>query len=649
MSSISGNNGATPDKRRRIADNPRQFRFSGLVLDVDQGILRRNKHELKLRPKSVQVLRYFLENPGRLISKAELMEQLWGQTVVTDDAVTQCIVDIRRVIDDKEQKIIRTVPRRGYRLDVPVDFGSESPEASPDTSKRYSNKLIAGGLALVLLTLIGSVLWFGFAKSPSSDVRDTAGSLAIAVLPFADMSDEGNLQYFADGIAEEILNSLAQAKQLRVIARTSSFSFRGRGASLKTIGEALNVQYVLDGSVRQSGDQVRISAQLIDVQSETPVWSASYDRQLDKLFVVQDEIADTVLTKLAITLNFERPQRYAIKPEAYGLYLQAKYRSDNADNQELGETKQLLRRSLELDAAFAPAWRELARLQWRSVSGPEAVDDIAILEAMLDRAIELDPRDPGTLAYKGWHAADVYLDMQGAARLFQRAFEVSPNDEDLARTASLFSLAVGATERAVEIAENGVRRNPLCLRCLYNLIAAYRLNGDLDKAEETARRFSTVFGGGHTSLGLILLAKGQAQDALNSFNKESYESYGIYGRVIALHTLRNYDERDTLLAELKKNPSSNPWLLINAYAWIGQEDLAFAAIARVLEQTRIQFEGKTIVWRGVNIGVALQDPMLNSLHGDDRWEAVLEQHKISEGQLAKNQLGMFAAASDAAE
>ena len=236
--------------------------FGDFALDLRRRALSRGGIEVFLRPKSFEVLCQLVQNHGTLISRQQLLDLVWGRTVVTEDSVTQCVLDVRRAIGDEHQQFVRTVPRRGYVFVAPV-VAAEADAASA-------------------------------AKSPVP--------VAIAVLPFVDMSPGHDQRYLADGIAEEILDRLARSKNLRVIARTSSFALRSPALDVPTIAAKLDVDYVLEGSVRRSGHRVRVTAQLIDAECNSHVWSSTHDRSFTDLFALQDDIATTVASGLQAVL-----------------------------------------------------------------------------------------------------------------------------------------------------------------------------------------------------------------------------------------------------------------------------------------------------------------------------------------------------------
>jgi TolB-like protein/DNA-binding winged helix-turn-helix (wHTH) protein len=354
------------------------YAFGQFVLDLDRGMLLGPQGEIGLRPKSFHVLEYLVEHHGRLVTSQALLEAVWGQTVVTQDSLTQCIVEIRRVLGDDGRHLVRTIPRRGYMLDAPVTRlaatdgtapvatasapGGQVGESAPATDAPRRARLM---LVLVAAVLVAGLVWLVQREAPVGGGTGVAVPVlpnSVAVLPFVDMSAEQDQEYFGDGIAEEILNLLAQVPALKVIARTSSFSFKGRPVDIAEIAARLGVAHVLEGSVRRSGDRVRITAQLIGTHDSTHLWSESYDRELGDLIDVQTEIAAAVASVLEQELLAARaPERGRPRdPAAYDYFLRARFLFNRRDPGDLDSAREQFEAALRLDPEYAPAWAGLA-------------------------------------------------------------------------------------------------------------------------------------------------------------------------------------------------------------------------------------------------------------------------------------------------
>jgi TolB-like protein/DNA-binding winged helix-turn-helix (wHTH) protein len=278
--------------------NHHTYTFDEFTLDLDRGALIDSGADVKLRPKSFEMLSYLVQRQGLLVPKDELLDVIWGQTVVTEGSITQCIKDIRSALHDTSRQKILTIPRRGFIFDLPLtsNGGGTVPDAT-FRSRFIFIQLIWLTLSAFILILTAIVIHWAFIDRVAK-VPLTAEAPSIAVLPFQDMSPEQDQAYFADGISEEILSLLAHVPGLRVIARTSSFSFRGQNLDIATISERLNVTHVLEGSVRKFSNRMRITAQLVDARNSEHLWSETFDRDLENTFVLQDEISVAIVRTL---------------------------------------------------------------------------------------------------------------------------------------------------------------------------------------------------------------------------------------------------------------------------------------------------------------------------------------------------------------
>jgi adenylate cyclase len=418
------------------------FRFEGYTLDIACNSLRAADRDIALRPKSFEVLRYLLENANRVVTKHELMKAIWPNIIVTDQVLTHCVAEVRQAIGDGGQAIIKTIPRRGYRFAAPVV------------------RVAAGA---VMPAVPGKVA----APPASPDSSPLSDRPSVAVLPFANLSGDPQHDYFSDGIAEDIITELSRFSELLVIARNSSFQYRGKAVDIRQVGRELDARYILEGSIRRSGDRIRIAAQLIDAVTGAHRWAERYDRELHDVFAVQDEMARTIVTTLAAHVNRAEIERALLKPpaawEAYEYYLRgaqafflhATRRTEGA----LYEARRLLEQSLAIDPAYARAAAMLSQTYLNAYT--ERSDGDYLCPAALDRALELaqtavylDPLLPQAraqlgciLGYKGQHDA--------ALAEFERAFALNPNFTDHRYAYAL--ILAGEPARAIEVLELNIR------------------------------------------------------------------------------------------------------------------------------------------------------------------------------------------------
>ena len=253
--------------------------FAGFVLDIGRGsLLTATGEELPLRRQSFAMLRLFAENAGRLLDRDTINRAIWSDVAVTDDSMTQCVRDIRRAIGDDAQRILKTVPRRGYLLSADVVVARDAPSGSAPPVLALPDK-------------------------PS-----------LVVLPFQNMSADPDQVHFVDGLVEDITTALSCVRSLFVIARNSAFAYRNRAVDVRQVGRDLGVRYALEGSVRRAGNRLRVTTQLIDTISGVHVWAERYDRDLSDIFAVQDEIATSVAGVIEPALADAEQQRVLRKP-----------------------------------------------------------------------------------------------------------------------------------------------------------------------------------------------------------------------------------------------------------------------------------------------------------------------------------------------
>jgi adenylate cyclase len=425
------------------------FQFSGHTLDIARCSLRAGDREIDLRHKSFEVLRYLVENSDRLVTKDELIKAVWPDVVATDESLAHCVSEVRHAIGDDNQAIIKTVLRRGYRFAAPVsrlatDAGSELQALAP---QKHDNS--EGG------------------QRPGPPLPDRP---SIAVLPFVNLSGDPQQDYFSDGITEDIITELSRFSELMVIARNSTFQYKGRAVDIRKVGQELGVRYVLEGSVRRGGDRMRITAQLIDGMTGAHRWAERYDRDLSNVFAVQDELTRTIVTILAAHVNKAETERTRLKPaatwEAYDYYLRGvdAYHSHVTEPKAatISEARHLLERSLAIDPTYARAYAMLSRSRVRTFWDP--VDDDYLDPTGIDRAyelarkaVQLDASLP--LAHFQLGMALLFKRRREEALVeLDRALALNPNYVEYQFGYGL--LLAGQSARAVEVMQANMRLDP---------------------------------------------------------------------------------------------------------------------------------------------------------------------------------------------
>jgi len=357
---------------------PKILQFAGHTLDVASGSLRAGDREIELRSKSFEVLRYLIENAGRLVTKEELFKTIWPNAIATDESLAHCVSEARNAIGDGAHNIIKTVPRRGYRFVAPVSrsspddvsAASEAPAAIPRQGT-YSGADLQRELPLP--------------DRPS-----------IAVLPFQNMSGDVEQEYFADGVVEEIITALSRFSRLFVIARNSSFKYKGLAVDVKQIGRELGVRYILEGSVRKAAQRVRITGQLVDAANGAHLWAERFDGALEDVFDLQDRVAASVAGAIAPKLEQAEIERAKRKPTesliAYDYFLHGMENAYQNTRETVSEALQLFSRAIELDPSFAAAYGMAASCYMlRKLGGwiGDRVRETAEAERLARKAVQL--------------------------------------------------------------------------------------------------------------------------------------------------------------------------------------------------------------------------------------------------------------------
>ncbi|MBN1236844.1 MAG: tetratricopeptide repeat protein [Gammaproteobacteria bacterium] len=396
------------------------FKFGAYRFDAGTGQLRSGQKDVRLSPKAAAVLQVLLARPGRPVNKEELFSTVWRGVVVTDHSLTRCIRELRAALGDdpKAPRFIETWHRRGYRFVAPVVTADEAETPSP-------------------------------AGTPDGEVN------SIAVLPFADMSADRDQDYLCEGLAEELIGALTHVSGLRVAARSASFQFRGPAVDVRAVGRQLDVAALLEGSVRKAGDRLRIAVQLVDVESGFEKWSRRFDRRLDDVFAVQDEIAQSVATLLRGG-NLSRRERQGLHrpetaPNAYEYYLRARQLLHSMKQTDLERSRDLFALALELDGSYAPAWAGLATVhavlyEWFIASD----SDLEHAHHASRKALELSPRLADAHVARG-----LTLSLSGrydeARRDFEEAIAINPNLFDAYYYYGRCCFACGEIGRSAEL------------------------------------------------------------------------------------------------------------------------------------------------------------------------------------------------------
>jgi TolB-like protein/Tfp pilus assembly protein PilF len=481
---------------------------------------------------------------------------------------------------------------------------------------------VGAGL-LVLALIIGGV--FYFARRPAI----VADKDSIAVLPFENMSEDKTNEYFSDGISEELLNLLAKIPQLKVAARTSSFSFKGKGVEIPEIARQLHVANVLEGSVRKSGDELRITAQLIRAAEGYHLWSETYDRKMDDIFKIQDEIAGEVVKELKVKLLGAAPKVRTTDPQAYALYLQARELGRQKTADAYAKSDALYRQVLEIDPHYAPAWNGLSiNFSNKTNAGLlSSQEGLARSREADEKALAIDPDYAPAHSGLGYIAMYGDNDFADAARHFQRALALDPTDLNVLGNAATFLQSLGRLDEALALDEAVVRRDPVNVSALNNLGYDQRMAGRYDAAIASLRTVLSLSpnrGGAHTELGIALLQKGDATAALAEIEQEKSEAWRMIGLPMAYCALgRKADADAALNALIAKYEKDAPYNIAYVYAFCGDADKAF------------EWLDKAIAYQDGGLGEIVTENLFDKIHSDPRWLPFLRKIGKAPDQLAK--------------
>ncbi len=451
---------------------------------------------------------------------------------------------------------------------------------------------------------------------------------AIAVLPFADMSAEGDQEYFSDGIAEELLSLLGKIPGLLVAARTSSFSFKGQNLEIPEIAERLHVAHVLEGSVRKAGNEVRITAQLIRAADGFHVWADTWDRSLDDIFAIQDEIAADVVAQLKVTLLGGAPKVEQTDPEAYALFLQARQLGRQFTAEGFEQSIALYERALEIDSDYAAAWAGLSNNYGNQTSfGLRPIDEgYRLAREAANRALAIDSEYAPAHALLGRVAMSHEGDLAAAARHYERALRLASTDADVLRSAASLAKNLGRLDDAFALQEYAVARDPLNPNANAGLGFTYLDSGRLDDAIASFRTALSLSPGSiavQSGIGLALLRKGKPEAALAAMQQESYEPLRLIGLAVAYHALGQAAESDAALAELiEKYEQEAAVNIAYVLAFRGEADRAFEWLDKAME------------YEDPGLALIAVETLFANIHDDPRWLPFLESIGKSPEQLA---------------
>ena len=618
------------------------YEFGPFSLDPRERILWRDGRPLPATPKVFDTLLFMVRNQGRVLTKDELLQEIWPGTFVEEVNLAVNISTLRKLLGENPQdgRYIVTVSGRGYRFVAAVrETGSAAEEVGDGTTESSPGKFeeaplatpplrpngrkwgIAAAIVLLLLAGIGSYLW----RQHHARKLTAAIDASIAVLPFADLSQGKDQEYFSDGLADELTNDLQKIRGLKVIARSSAFQFKGKNEDLRTVGRKLGVANILEGSVRREGNRVRITAALTKVDDGFQLWSETYDREIDDLFAVQAEIARAVSVALQVRMLDPNPgsdsSHFRRNPAAYEPYLQAQYfLARGEDKDDLEKALAYVDQAIQLDPEFAPSWalRSLVintaatiGLRDHEKSFPEARDNA-------EKAIALDAKSAAGYLALGWVKLDFEWDWDGADAALKKAADLQPGSALVLSYRAYLYECLGRLDEAIALTQEASVLDPLRTNAyLGSLLLTAGRYEEARASVEKALSMNQKLEGAHAKLAAILLAQGKAQAALAETNAEPGEWERLTAQALIYHALGRRHESDTALSQLiATHAEDSPYQVAEIYAYRGEVDQAFAWLKRSYLQ------------RDPGLNQLKLDPMLKSLRGDPRYLDLLKKMRI---------------------
>jgi len=545
------------------------------------------------------------------------------------------------------------LPMDLFRIVLPWEKGAE-PSAVP-ASKKKSPVLVPAAVLAILALLAG---WWWMQRSTKSQQSAVVHAVpaapanapdqkSVAVLPFVNLSDDKGSEYFSDGVSEELLTVLQKIPGMHVAARTSAFSFKGKNATAQEIGQKLGVAYLVDGSVRKSGDAVRIAARLARADTGEELWSENFTRNLKDVFAVQSELAETIVAQVRgqltgdaagsadkekIQAEVQAAEKGGTKNvDAHQLYLQGRFYENRHSDKSTREALAAYQHAVELDPRFARAWAGVARTHtwiagFATEGGQKAFDaHLASARDAVARALAIEPDLPDALYARAWIETNFDFNWSAATQTVSKAMALAPADPNVLIAAANLETALGNTDRAIEIYGKAVELDPVNAQSrsflAFGLANTKRF---ADARAEYARviELNSSAPWAHAGLGLGYLLENKFEEAATAAQADA----GDWCRLLIVSCARwgqkRVAESDAALAELTKNDSETAaYQIAEVYAYRGDKDKAFEWLERARRQ------------RDPGLGNLRRDPLVENLHSDPRWNAFLRTMGLADDQL----------------
>ena len=614
------------------------YQFGPFRLQVDRRRLLRDGEPVALAPKALETLLALVEHRDRVLTKDELLQRIWGDTVVEEGGLTRNISVLRKALGESpdDHRYIVTVPGRGYRFVADAAEVSEPAEdelasapgpaapaaasapASADEGWPWRRVVVVAGAALAAGALIYAL------RSPQAIATARPQITALAVLPLSNLSGDPSQEYFADGMTEALIANLAHIRAVRVVSRTSVMRFKGAARSLPEIARALEVDAVVEGSVQRSGARVRINVQLVHAPTDTHLWARQYERELTDVLKLQADVARAVVEEIQVQITAEERARLAsaaaVDVGAYQEYLLGQHYLWRLNEEDLTRAVSHFDEAIRLDPAYAAAHAGLSHAWWwRGVWGGKTLRQVEPPSRAAARtALQLDDELAEAHVSMGRIAFGYDWDWSAARNHFRRALDIDPNNRDAHFFHGMLSMALGRFDEAITHMERAERLDPL----------SAAVQSGFGRVLYRARRFDDAIAHLNEAIELEPQTPGNYHRLA-----DVYEEVGRYDEALALQ-----GKEDTLLGRpagaspaiariyarmgkpaearrILRTPRATRWSWMESatvYAALGDKDEAFRSLSRMFEER----EGLNYV---------KTDPRFDSLHADPRWQVLLRR------------------------
>ena len=637
------------------APTSRRVRFGDFELDLTTGELRSTNtadgNNVLLREQVFRVLRVLLEREGKIVTREEIKSRLWANDTVVDfdHSINATVKTLRRALGDSADnpRYIETLARRGYRLMLPIQYLESAPGTALEKGREQHEQSAAAmneNTARVqrhlkrqwrkaALMIASAVILVGAADMPWRRSRSMSPpkseKIMLAVLPFENLTGDPNKEYLADGLTEETISQLGRLnpEQLGVIARTSVMGYKHKDERLDQIGHDLSVQYALENSLRESGNQIRLTAQLIQVKDQTQLWSQDYDYPAKDILNVEDDVAKAVARQIQIRLTSQQQVESArsrqVNPEAFDAYMQGYYYFERDTDKDTDMAAKYYERATQLDPSYALAWVGLSRARnsQANLSLIPAEEGHRLAREAVEQALALNPNLAEAHAQMGRIKQQLDFDRAGADASFRRAIALEPGNPENARAVAFSAATLGRFDEALQLNRRAVDLDPLNADSWERLAETEFFMGQLDQAAadfKKALELNPDVVAAHTVLSQIYVMQERPHDALPAIELVRYDPIRAFLYPIAYYALGRKKESDAALSELiTKYDAGAAYQIAEVYAFRNQSDEAFEWLERAYAQHDSGLIGTKV------------DPLLKSLHNDPRFAAFLKKLNLA--------------------